>query len=45
MLITFAMNIECVRDLIYFPVDQKYKIIIENHKKIKNRPIIMTVVP
>ena len=36
---------ECVKDLISFPVDQRYEIIIENDKNIENRSIITTVVP
>ena len=31
---------ECARDLISFPVDQKYKIINGNYNKIENRPRI-----
>ena len=37
---------ECAREIISFPVDQKYEIINENdNNKNENRPIIMAVVP
>ena len=36
---------ECARDLISFPVDQKYDIINQNDKNYENCPIITTVVP
>ena len=41
----YTLCCECARDLISFPVYQKYKMIFDNDKNFENRPIIMTVTP
>ena len=43
-LTTYNFCYECARDLISFPVDQKYELRHENDKKLENRPIITVVV-
>ena len=43
--VAYNLCYECARNLISFPLDQKYEIINEIDTKIENRPIITTVVP